>query len=170
MSPSRIPNSAKTAVSRLPLRVMEPSDVFTGLPTRRGEAALLADPAPGVILACGRPAEPRVRVHLKKERSSGATGRLPDARRRRYTCRAPTAWPLTAAGGDSEELSLLRIFGCTEFGASVSGMRFGSAGPTAFNGMLVGIALAVLTFMFGGDGAPSVERMPQPVFVETMAW
>jgi hypothetical protein len=36
--------------------------------------------------------------------------------------------------------------------------------------MLVGIALAVLMFMLGGDGASNVGRMPRPASIETMAW
>lgn len=138
-------------------------------------------------MACGRPAEPRVRPHVEEradradragraaaeQQRNGAASRWPSA-----PCRACPLHPQgadhvatpTAAADDSEELSRLRILGCTEIGASVSGMRFGSTGPTAFNGMLVGIALAVLMFMLGGDGASNVERMPRPAFIETMTW
>jgi hypothetical protein len=74
------------------------------------------------------------------------------------------------AAGESEELPLLRIGGCTEIGVTVSGMTWRSSAPTAINGMLVGIALAVLMVGFGGPESLNVALTTPPTSLETMAW
>jgi hypothetical protein len=69
-----------------------------------------------------------------------------------------------------EELSLLRSMGMRRAWRYASRMTWRSSAPTALNGILVGIALAVLMLGLGGADSLNVARATHPTLPETIAW